>query len=178
MALPMIPIYTQTTDSSNPFSLTFNNIPQIYTDLMVVVSARSVSGPAGGRMRMGINTDSGANFSSTLLSANGSSAFSLREPNSTNLIVGPYSLSTDTANTFTNINIYIPNYTSNAWKQISSESVKENNSATITNYDGISVIAGLWKGTSPITALTFGPEGGLFAANSTISLYGILRYGA
>lgn len=180
MAITITPIYTQVADSSVPGTINFNNIPQFYTDLQIVISARTTSSPAGGgRMRMGFNNETqSSNYSSTLLSGNGSSAFSLREPNSGNLIVGAFSLGSDTANTFTNTNIYIPNYTASTWKQVSSESVKESNSTTITTYDGQSVLAGLWKNTAAITSVYFSPEGGGFAANSTITIYGIIRPGA
>jgi aspartate/tyrosine/aromatic aminotransferase len=44
MASPITPIYTQTVGSGGALSIAFNNIPQFYTDLKVVISGRTTGG--------------------------------------------------------------------------------------------------------------------------------------
>jgi hypothetical protein len=76
-----------------------------------------------------------------------------------------------TANTFSNADIYIPNYTSSNAKSVSVDGVTENNateaSATLT--------AGLSTDTAAITSITvIALSSGTIATNSTFTLYGIL----
>ncbi len=77
---------------------------------------------------------------------------------------------TITANTFSNVELYIPNYTSNNYKSISQDQVRENNSTTNTN----SLMALLWSDTSAINQITLIPfSSGTFDQYSTAYLYGI-----
>jgi hypothetical protein len=78
----------------------------------------------------------------------------------------------DTASTFSNCEIYIPNYTGSSQKSISSDIVTENNATS-----ALAVLtAGLWLSTSAVTAIQLRPYvqgGGNFAEHSTFTLYGI-----
>ena len=78
--------------------------------------------------------------------------------------------SPSTANTFTNNQIYIPNYAGSTNKSVSIESVVENNSSD----NMMNILAGLWSNTAAITTITFLPDAN-WVAGSTISLYGILK---
>mgnify|MGYP003342157445 CR=1 FL=1 len=77
----------------------------------------------------------------------------------------------NTANTFSNGELYIPNYTSSSQKFISDDSVRENNATSGIDF----LSAGLWTGTSAINTITLRVYGG--SANlvqySTFYLYGI-----
>jgi hypothetical protein len=81
--------------------------------------------------------------------------------------------SSQTASTFNNADIYVPNYTSSTNKSISIDTVVENNATA----NEMSFIAGLWSQTAAINSISFAPYTGDFAANSTFSLYGLAAVG-
>jgi hypothetical protein len=166
MTIAMQPIYTQTITSAGS-NVTFNNIPQTFTDLMLKISLRPVYAGAMAVI-MSIN-GSTANGSRTYLFGNGSGTGSGR-----NTAIYPMGANgTYTANTFTNAEIYIPNYASSNFKSISSSYVAENNASTAS----LELIASLWSQTAAITSLGFsdGSAGTGFAINSTFTLYGITK---
>lgn len=73
MAVTYEPIATQTISGTTV--VTFNSIPQTYTDLVLV--AMTLSG-SGGNSQLTVNNDSGANYSQTLIYGDGTSAVSSR----------------------------------------------------------------------------------------------------
>ncbi len=154
-------------------SITFSDIPQTgYTDLKIVISARTAT---GGPIDMygRINGDTGSNYTFRQIQGSGSSVGSATGSN-TVMLWGTTNGSSDTANTFSSTEIYIPNYTSSSQKSASSESVTENNGTTAY----ATMRALLWSGTAAITSLSFYNNSSLnFAANSTFSLYGIAAVG-
>jgi hypothetical protein len=157
-------------------SVTFSNIPQTgYTDLKIVFSARDNTSGGGvtNNIYLQFNGSGGTAYSGRLLYGTGSSAFSVS--NSTNAqTIFQYSTSEGaTANTFSNGEIYIPNYTSSNAKSISADSVTETNATGAVT----ALSAGLWTGTAAITSVTLTPFSGSFIANSTFSLYGIAAVG-
>jgi hypothetical protein len=80
---------------------------------------------------------------------------------------------TATASTFSNTEVYIPNYLSSNNKSVSIDFSAETNSAS----SGIlGLAAGLWSNTAAITSITFTATAN-FVANSTFSLYGIAALG-
>jgi hypothetical protein len=114
-----------------------------------------------------------ANYSARRLLGDGSSASSANTAN-------PYFFYMDTtgetANTFSNCEMYIPNYTGSTAKSVSAESVTENNATGALAV----MVAGLWTGTAAINTIQIRPYtagGGSFAAGSTFSLYGIAALG-
>jgi hypothetical protein len=74
----------------------------------------------------------------------------------------------NTASTFSNIEIYIPNYAGSTNKSFSIDAVGENNATAA--YAGL--VAGLWSTSSAITAISIASTT-LFAEFSTATLYGI-----
>jgi hypothetical protein len=155
-------------------SVTFANIPQTgYTDLKIVLSCRNVTNTETvGAVYFNSDTTDG-NYRYRRLLGDGSSASSLSGNN-------PYWFYMDTtgetASTFANCEIYIPNYTSSNQKSISSDIVTENNATS-----ALAVLtAGLWTNTAAITSIQIRPYsagGGNFAINSTFSLYGLAATG-
>jgi len=155
-------------------SVTFNNIPQSgYTDLKIVMSMRNVTNTeTTGAVYFNSDTTN-ANYSARRLLGDGSAASSANTAN-------PYFFYMDTtgetANTFSNCEMYIPNYTGSTQKSVSVESVTENNATAALAV----MVAGLWTGTAAINAIQIRPYsggGGNFAANSTFSLYGLTAVG-
>jgi hypothetical protein len=77
-----------------------------------------------------------------------------------------------TANSFSNCDIYIPNYTSSIFKQCIIDDAVDTSSGT----EGLLVLnAGLCRINAPITSITFYAQNIAFAQNSTFTLYGIGR---
>ena len=145
-------------------SITFSSIPQTYTDLLVLVSAR---GDAGGQRDCYISFNgSTSNFSNRFIEMSNDIASS----GTTARYIGPVSGTTTTANLFSNAAIYIPNYTGSTYKSFSGDFVAENN-AQGTN--ALDLSAQLWSDTAAITSIGFAPSGGSFIQYSTFYLYGI-----
>ena len=153
--------------SSAAASINFTSIPQGYTDLKVVVSARLASGT--GFMLLDFNGLSTANFSHRVLEGNGASAYSFVSGNTnyaTGLVGGG-----DTANTFTNVEFYIPNYAGSTNKSVSIDGVTENNGTTA--YADLEAL--LWSNTAAISQFKLTTSSAVnFAANTTATIYGIL----
>jgi hypothetical protein len=170
MAKGMEAIYTQVLTSSAG-TVNFNNIPQTNTDLMIVASTRCdfASIRIAGAIRF--NSDASSVYSDTLLTGDGSSAASGRSQTSFSYLIESTGTSA-TANTFGSNTIYIPNYTSTAFKQYASECISEHNGTNVNQ----TLYSGLYRSNAPITSLSLFPGGGAnFIANSTFTLYGISR---
>ena len=78
---------------------------------------------------------------------------------------------TATANTFGNMEIYIPNYAGSSNKSVSVNQVGEDNAATAY----ATLLAGLWSNTAAITSIKLTPfsGGASFVQYSTAYLYGV-----
>ena len=156
--------------ASSASSITFSSIPQTYTDLKLVLSARSTrttSNYAGFEVKPnGIATSS-----SIRLYGLGGSAGTDTTNNQ-----GLISINANTANTFGNASVYISNYTSSANKSISSDAVSENNATDA----GQTIVASLWNNTAAITSIEITTDNGAqdFVAGTTASLYGITAGGS
>ena len=162
----MIPISTVTVGSGGVSSISFTGIPQTYTDLAIKVSFRNTADNANWQLSFnGVTT----NLSDRAVGGNGAAANSYSDAT---LIYGFICRSTNTANTFSNSDIYIPNYAGSVYKSISMDSVTENNATTAFAY----LTAGLWSNTSAITSVVMTPTSGTFAQYSTATLYGIRKY--
>ena len=173
MANTFVKIQTVTVGSGGASTASFTSIPATYTDLKVLVSTRQNN--TG--MRVRFNSDTGTNYSWRRLEGNGTVAAS----NSNTTYGSPYNTfiywsmqnqTIDTANTFSNGEMYIPNYAGSTQKSLLADSVAENNATTAY----MAMQAGLWTGTAAITTITLSPDTGtspLFQQYSTFTLYGI-----
>ncbi len=172
----MIPIQTVTVGSGGVSNISFTNIPQIYTDLILKISART-TGSSDDNMRITVNGDTAASYYNINLWSNGSSAATESVSGSGKLIAdyaaGYLPNTSTTANTFNNFEMYIPNYTGSNYKSISINNVSENNSASTYIRTGIG--SALWSNTSPITSLVV-TNFNSFAQYSSATLYGIRKY--
>jgi hypothetical protein len=146
-------------------SVTFANIPQTgYTDLKIVFSTRDNNAQPQNGLFVSIN-GSTANFSNRYLLGSGSAASS----GSIARFLGYSSGAGATANTFSNGELYFPNYTSANNKSFSSDNVQETNATAA--YSVMS--AHLWSQTAAITSISLIADSASFVAGSTFSLYGI-----
>ena len=161
-------ISRQTVGSAGAASITFSNIPQTFTDLRMVISSRVDYTGAWQNINIELNGDSGSNYTSKLLYGNGSAAGS--DTSTTTFLKFVYSnFNTSTASVFSNGEMYFPNYRTATYKSVSSDSVTENNAATVLT----ALTAGIWNDTAAITTIKFTPNQGSFGEFTTFSLYGI-----
>jgi hypothetical protein len=171
MPANMVLLEKITVGAAGASSVTFSGIPQTgYTDLVVKIAARSNRSDGSDWIRIDVN---GVNSSYTdrKLIGNGSSATS---DTSSGTVGFPIDGNTATSSTFSNSEIYIPNYTSSNYKSFSIDTVAENNATTA--YD--TIVAGLWSSTSAITSLTLVPNYSTgFVQYSTFYLYGVAKLG-
>jgi hypothetical protein len=159
-----VKIASVTVGSGGAASIAFTSIPSTYTDLVVKISSRNTS--SGDWFHLNFN-GSTANFSGRQLFGTGGGAFSYTKTDGTEAFLN--NNSSTTASTFSNSEIYIPNYAGSANKSFSIDSVTENNGTTAYAV----LYAGLWSNTSAITSLTFTPNANTLTQYSTATLYGI-----
>jgi hypothetical protein len=155
-------IQTVTVGSGGSATIEFSSIPQTYTDLKIVVSARSTNADIDDHLFVKPN-NSASNMTQIWLRGSGSAASS-----STSVrfaIPG----ATSTASVFGNTELYIPNYTSANFKSFSGETVQETNATEAYQY----LCAFLWSDTAAITSLVLDLSNGNFAQYSTATLYGV-----
>lgn len=153
-------VIATTTASGSSTNISFTSIPSTYTDLVLVVNG--TIGNADNTMLMQYNSDTGTNYSSTVLSGNGSTTESFRGSGTNDMYCGRIS-TTQSVNI-----IQIQNYSNTTtYKTFIS---RGNNSAA-----RVSAFVGLWRNTAAITTVTLTFNGaGNFASGTTATLYGIL----
>ena len=167
MALTYEAIATVTVGSGGSSTIEFTSIPQTYTDLVVKLSTRTNESQIFGAVTMDLN-GSTSSQSVKYLYGSGTSAGSLN-PGSV-LYIGDGVGANATANTFSNMEVYIPNYTSSNNKSASADAVGENNATGAY----MSFTALLWSNTAAITSIRFNAiTSKTFAQYSTATLYGI-----
>jgi hypothetical protein len=165
-------IASNTVGSGGVSSITFSSIPATYTDLLLKISVRDNHSATASEMYMGFNGNGyTSNTRNIRLFGDGSAVYS-DAPNPR----GDFGISDSanaTANTFTNTEIYIPNYTSANYKSWSADSVSENNAGGAGSAFAF-LNAGLWSSTSAINRLDlYAYPSYSFVQYSTFYLYGI-----
>ena len=159
-------ISSVTVGSGGAANIDFTSIPSTYTDIKISISARSSNASDNDAINLYFNSDTtGSNYSCIAVYGNGARAASY----STTRRFGSISAGNNTASTFGNLDLYIPNYTSSNQKSYSSDSVTENNATT----EYPELVAGKWTGTAAITAINLSLGSGNFVQYSTAYLYGI-----
>jgi hypothetical protein len=167
MATTYTLISSVTVGSGGAADITFSSIPATYTDLLVKCSLREDGGSfPNARIQFNANT---SNYSHRILSGSGSAASSYSATNNGIDFISNDAAS-QTANTFSNCEIYIPNYAGSNNKSVSADAVSENNATAAYAL----LTAGLWSDSSAITSIKLYSGGGNnFVEHSTAYLYGI-----
>lgn len=164
MPLPstMTPIATNKVSAAGIQTITFSNIPQTYTDLVIMGQAKTAS---LADLQLRFNSDTGSNYSTTVLTGTGSSAISNRYSNQTFMWLDTYG-----APRVTEFNVFqysIMNYSN-------STTYKTVLGRTGVSSNGTEAIVGLWRSTAAITTIAFQPYGIYDFSNDTIfTIYGV-----
>jgi hypothetical protein len=165
-----IQTYTITSDTA---AVTFSNIPQNYADLKLVVCARTGRDSYADDLRITINNNTSATYTTRRMYGNGSSTGA--DGGSATGLTWAYSgisnATTSTTGVYSNTEFYFPNYTSSIKKLWSSDGVAENNNtATQLGFTSNSC-----SDTNPITSITIDGYNAprTVLAGSTFTLYGI-----
>ena len=175
MAITYTPISTYTVPSGNVSTVTFNNIPQTYTDLYVLISARaSVTSAYYGTGQFRLNDTAGTGYFNRRVLAAAGTIYNNADSGYNIGIWGSINGNTTTAGTFSNTELFIPGYTTSNTKIVMSNSCLENYSTS--NYEvsqWSNVVGGV---TSAVTKITFIDATGGYGnhlENSIFTLYGV-----
>jgi hypothetical protein len=167
MADTFVKIATVTVGAGGSTTISFSSIPQSYTDLVIKLSLRSSTTNTDPKMEFnGVTTG----YSRRSLYGTGTIAASA---SASDAWIGTITGTNETANTFSNSEIYIPNYTSANNKSYSIDSVQETNATPVNQV----LNANLWSNTAAITSFILsGLSSTLtFVEYSKVTLYGIKK---
>lgn len=150
--------------ASGAGSLTFSSIPQTYTDLLLVLSARTGEGGAYFSYMSFRPNSAITGMSGRRLAGNGSAA----SAGVNSYMEFGVNGNATPANTFSNTSFYITNYAGSTSKPVSIDMTLENNVTEAY----IRIIAGQYPSSSAITSIELNAEGQSLVAGTTASLYG------
>jgi hypothetical protein len=150
-------------------SIDFTSIPSTYTDLCLKGSLRSSDAAAFVNYQVKFNNSGGTAYSVMMVYGTGSAAASGSQSGTAYGDYGFQDGAGATANTFANVELYIPNYAGSSYKSWSTDQVQENNATAA--YGGL--LAGLWSNTAAINQVTLTSSAGTFVQYSTAYLYGV-----
>lgn len=143
-------------------TVTFSSIPSIYTDLVIVVNANADSST---QLRLRFNSDTGSNYSATMVGADGADAFTVRVSNEASMNAAGLA-------TRSGVNILnIMNYANTT----TYKTVIGRWNLDSPGYGETGVKIGTWRSTAAITSIVLFPTSGNFTTDSTLTLYGILK---
>lgn len=163
-------LITSTVTGSLTNTITFSSIPQTYTDLAIRWSARANTGGNTFDQLTFVLSSTGTSYSNLYFQGVQSSGITQGIFGSQTFvrINNGYQGSSSTANTWSNNEIYIPNYTVSNYHPIGWTNGIEQNSTEAS----LNLNAGLDYGTTPVSSITLTAQNNL-AIGSSFYLYGI-----
>jgi hypothetical protein len=157
------PIATQTLGSAAA-SVTFSSIPSTYTDLVLIMSAGNATSAPSTQIQF--NSDTGSNYSYTVLAGNGTAASSARGSSLTSSLISYFGAPFTTLGQQTVITNIMNYSNATTYKTLLTRA----NNATF----GTDAIVGLWRSTAAVTSFVLTTSNATnFVASSTFTLYGI-----
>jgi hypothetical protein len=161
-----------TTLGSAQATIDFTSIPSTYTDLRLVLVVRTTVASTTDNIRLRFNSDSGGNYSYVRLYGNGTNALSDSTTNASNAnFTHQVPGGTAASNLFALCTADIFSYTGSTYKTLLATTANDMNGSGTTQ-----ATINLWRSTSSITSVNlFVGSGDNFAANTTATLYGILK---
>jgi hypothetical protein len=168
MANTFTKIASVTVGSGGSASIDFTSIPSTYTDLCIKISARSTRTAYAQDDLYYKYNGSSTSLSGLQIRASGSAVISTTGW-TTYGYGGQIDSNSATSNTFSNVEIYIPNYAGSNYKSSSVDGVEENNATEAY----ANLLANLWSNTAAITSIALTAAAGNFVQYSTATLYGI-----
>jgi hypothetical protein len=162
-------LITKTTLGSAATHIQFTSIPGTFDDLHCMMSVRSsLADPS---LYWQYNGDGSSSYSLRWLRSDGSSASSASQSSLPFHRIDGGAAGTDsTANTFSSVEIYIPNYAEAVAKSCFVSFATENNATTCD----MGAVAALFNKTDAITSLLIDIDGD-FVSGSSFFLYGITK---
>jgi hypothetical protein len=161
-------IASSTVGSGGAAGFTFTSIPGTYTDLLLRTSIRKSDSTTLSSSYLKFNSST-SDYSYKRLYGNGSGAASdTNVVGTASMYIGSTNSATSTSNTFSNMDIYIPNYAGSTNKSVSVDIVQEDNSSAGYQF----IIAGLWSNIAAITQIDITGDANC-VQYSTAYLYGI-----
>lgn len=159
---------SKVTLSSSASEINFDNIPQTFTDLILICDGYAATGD-GGSIQLRFNANANTVYSSTALSGNGTNTLSQRITSQTvayaSYAIGWSTTSTTRANQI--INIF--NYSNSSTNKV----VLSRSSIISGSYPGTEIVTSNFRSTTAITSLRVTIGGGTFGSSSIFSLYGV-----
>ena len=151
------------TASGSQSSITFNTIPNTYTDLIVVANFGSSTTTQTIETRVNGDTSSSTNYSWTWVFGNGSTATSTRGSSEARIPVGQIG-----SNTGTNQNSIFH------FMDYANTTTNKTIMGRFNTVDrSLAAVAGMYRTTNAISSISIFTQGGNFNAGSTFRLYGI-----
>lgn len=166
-------IQTVNVTSSGTATMEFTSIPNIYTDLVLRVSARTVRGGTDkdDEIRLRFNNDSGSNYYTTMIERSDNATYrSVVDSVTTYMGRGTCPTDDATSGIWGNSEYYIGNYLSSQAKSIVLDTVAENNGTVSYAL----LVSAEWTGTAQISSIQVTAIG-TFDQYSKATLYGILK---
>ncbi len=160
-------IASSTVGAGGAANIEFTSIPATYTDLCLKWSGRSASGSNTiDNLEITFNNNTSGYTQRLLFTTTGTNAQSASGTSyNFNYVNGGGS----TTSTFSNCEIYIPNYAGSTNKSYSADMVTENNATAA----GLMLNSTLWSNTAAITSIKMVITGFNHAQYSTAYLYGV-----
>jgi hypothetical protein len=162
------------TVATSTAEINFNSIPQTYTDLILKISDHiAVAAQTQTYSYMRLNGVTSANYYNVSFYGRNSTALSIEDFGNTYFFDDPWTTLADSAAnaSFTNKEIYIPNYTGSDKKQIKMDYSVVNGTASVSD---LGMYGMLFNLSDPITSIKLlNPSVGTFNVGTTANLYGI-----
>jgi hypothetical protein len=174
MATTYTLISSTTVGSGGVSDITLSSIPATYSDLCILLSLRSGRNEVADNLRCQLNGDTNSgNYEYVQLYGTSGSITTTKSNGTQNFTrVGIMNSATSTSSIFSNLTIYIPEYTSSYYKTFSSLTANENNESGADKY--VQSTINLWRSTSAITSIKlFSENSATILQHGTVHLYGI-----